>query len=178
MVIPSWKDARTTVSSMEMDAIGFGIGCCCLKTTTEFSSLPVILHGSIAGLLSDCFSSFRRFSNLQRQVIVAGRSLAVDDKTEVEKAFFKKSRFSSASCYLSMENEEFKDLELPMDLHVYHSLLQEAKMTTSLVKHYAHMWIRDPLVASHNSLRVESLIPQVNSTVIRTLRQLLEWMQF
>ena len=175
VVIPTWKDSLTTVASIEMDAMGFGMGCCCLQTTTEFPTLsdalriydqllafsPIALALSAA---SPIFKGLLAASDCRWKVI----GMAVDDRTDAEKSILSKSRFSSASCYLSGEHEEFNDLDIPIDLNVFHSLLQEAKMSSPLAKHYAHMWIRDPLVAYHNSLGEETLASNENSSAINT----------
>jgi len=55
-----------------------------------------------------------------------------------------KSRYASVSSYLTRENQNFNDIELVIDQKAEKFLL-DADMDPILARHYAHLWIRDPM---------------------------------
>lgn len=155
--VPLYQDrnSRHDDRIIRMDAMGFGMGCCCLQTTTEMGSFEeacciydeLLAFAPVALALSASSPAFRGFLSGEdcRWRVLEG---AVDDRTEEEISNgHLKSRFSPSQSYLSGTNEQLNDVEIPVDHEVLYSLLREGHMPGSLAKHYAHTFYRDPLVA-------------------------------
>ncbi|BGP17257.1 glutamate--cysteine ligase [Rhodosporidiobolus nylandii] len=147
-----------------LDAMGFGMGCCCLQITFQACSIgesrkmydafvpvgPVMLALSAAspifrGLLADVDC---------RWDVIAG---SVDDRTAEERALkplkddrfvIPKSRYDSVDCYMSdspFNRPEYNDNAMPIDESIRDRLVREG-MDDKLATHFAHLFIRDPIV--------------------------------
>ncbi|CAI7662764.1 unnamed protein product [Penicillium bialowiezense] len=147
-----------------MDAMAFGMGSCCLQITFQAKNMtegrklydqlsplgPILLALTAAtpiykGFLVDTDVRWNQIGN------------AVDDRTreELGEAPLKddrwripKSRYASNSTYLSQDprlRKEYFDPDLVVDESIKKRLM-EGGMDELLATHFAHLFIRDPLV--------------------------------
>jgi glutamate--cysteine ligase catalytic subunit len=138
--------------NIQMDAMVFGMGNCCLQITFQASCLeeaialydslipitPIMLAISAAspiykGDMSDWDCRWN---------IVAG---SVDDRNVKERMNISKGRFGSVSRYLSDEGQKFNDDPKCLIDATAHTRLIEAGIPKNLAAHIAHLYIRDPL---------------------------------
>ncbi|KAG8198502.1 hypothetical protein JTE90_017368 [Oedothorax gibbosus] len=143
-----------------MDAMGFGMGCCCLQVTFQACNInearclydqlspvcPIALALSAAapvqrGLLTD--------RDCRWDIIAA----SVDDRTDEElgrqplktnRFRINKSRYDSIDSYLSACGEKFNDIDLIYDEEIYR-MLRDSGIDHLLAQHMAHLFIRDPV---------------------------------
>ncbi|XP_059614082.1 glutamate--cysteine ligase [Phlebotomus argentipes] len=141
-----------------MDAMGFGMGCCCLQLTfqacniTEARTLydqltplcPIMLALSAA---SPVYRGFLTESDCRWNVI----SASVDCRTPEERGErplkegqfrIYKSRYDSIDSYLSPAGEKYNDVPLVYDEAIYQRL-REGDIDHLLAQHVAHLFIRD-----------------------------------
>ena len=144
-----------------MDAMGFGMGCCCLQMTFQAQSIeearhlydqltpltPVFLALSASapiwrGYLSDV--------DCRWNVI----SASCDDRTKEElgeeplkndRFRIPKSRYASISTYLSEESAKYNDIDLVKDEAIFKHLIENG-IDTYMARHVSHLFIRDPVV--------------------------------
>ncbi|XP_048863260.1 glutamate--cysteine ligase catalytic subunit [Brienomyrus brachyistius] len=143
-----------------MDAMGFGMGNCCLQVTFQACSISEAryLYDQLATMcpivmaLSAASPFYRGFvSDIDCRWGVI--SASVDDRTREERGLeplknskFRifKSRYDSIDSYLSSCGEKYNDIELTIDEEIY-KLLLDAGIDKLLAQHIAHLFIRDPL---------------------------------
>ncbi|GAA5974921.1 hypothetical protein JCM5350_004505 [Sporobolomyces pararoseus] len=165
---PEDKNAIEEGAALEnhiyLDAMGFGMGCCCLQITFQACSVgearrmydafvpvgPIMLALTAAspifrGLLSDVDC---------RWDVIAG---SVDDRTLQErgqeplkrdKFLIPKSRYDSVDCYISdspFNRPEYNDNDMPIDENIRDKLVERG-VDKVLANHFAHLFIRDPIV--------------------------------
>ncbi|CAF4882486.1 unnamed protein product [Pieris macdunnoughi] len=141
-----------------MDAMGMGMGCCCLQLTfqacciTEARTLydqlaplcPIMLALSAA---SPVYRGFLTDVDCRWNVI----SGSVDCRTREERGLeplknnkfrIQKSRYDSIDSYLSAEHEKYNDIQLVHDPKIYRRL-REGGIDHPLAMHVAHLFIRD-----------------------------------
>ncbi|XP_013104793.2 glutamate--cysteine ligase [Stomoxys calcitrans] len=141
-----------------LDAMGFGMGCCCLQLTfqacniTEARTLydhlaplcPIMLALTAA---SPIYRGYLTESDCRWNVI----SSSVDCRTQEERGLkplkenkfrIAKSRYDSIDSYLSPEGEKYNDVPLTYDEKVYQTL-REGGIDHLLAQHVAHLFIRD-----------------------------------
>ncbi|CAI7575300.1 unnamed protein product [Penicillium pancosmium] len=147
-----------------MDAMAFGMGSCCLQITFQAKNIPegrklydqlsplgpILLALTAAtpiykGFLVDTDVRWNQIGN------------AVDDRTpeELGEAPLKndrwripKSRYASNSTYISQDprlRKEYLDPDLVVDEDIKKKLM-DGGMDDQLATHFAHLFIRDPLV--------------------------------
>jgi glutamate--cysteine ligase catalytic subunit len=78
-------------------------------------------------------------------------SASVDDRTQDEKGYISKSRYSSVSMYLGSSREKFNDLHCAVNAVAYDKLIA-AKIPKLISKHVAHLFVRDPLFIVKESI--------------------------
>ncbi|KAF8545504.1 glutamate-cysteine ligase-domain-containing protein [Trichophaea hybrida] len=153
-----------------MDAMGFGMGCCCLQITFQAKNIseartlydqlcplgPIMLALSAN---TPIFKGFLADVDVRWNVI----SGAVDDRTEEERGAkplkndrwkIPKSRYDSVSTYLSEDprlRDEYNDLGLVIDEDIKKKLIANG-MDERLSTHFAHLFIRDPIVIFQETL--------------------------
>lgn len=162
------KNGAAKPDHIYMDSMGFGMGCCCLQVTFQACSInearaiydqlvpttPLLLALTAA---SPAYRGYLADVDARWNVI----SGAVDDRTPEERGLrplennktgsrmrMQKSRYDSVDSYLSLESAnrpEYNDNPLPVDEAVRERLLAEG-MDPLLATHFAHLFIRDPLV--------------------------------
>ncbi|ORY89610.1 glutamate-cysteine ligase-domain-containing protein [Leucosporidium creatinivorum] len=158
------RDGAALPDHIYMDAMGFGMGCCCLQITFQACSVnearrmydafvpvgPIMLALTAAspifrGLLADVDCRWN---------VIAG---SVDDRTEEERGLaplkhdrfvIPKSRYDSVDCYIydcDSNRPEYNDNDMPIDPAIKERLMQDG-VDELLATHFAHLFIRDPIV--------------------------------
>ncbi|XP_029635280.1 glutamate--cysteine ligase catalytic subunit [Octopus sinensis] len=143
-----------------MDAMGFGMGCCCLQLTFQACNIGEarLLYDHLAPIcpimmaLSAATPIYRGYladTDCRWSVIVQ----SVDDRTREERGLeplkhdrflINKSRYDSIDSYLSEEGRCYNDLQLVYDKEIYEELMAEG-IDDLLSQHIAHLFIRDPI---------------------------------
>mmetsp|Transcript_16796 Transcript_16796/g.23526 ORF Transcript_16796/g.23526 Transcript_16796/m.23526 type:complete len:841 (-) Transcript_16796:220-2742(-) len=176
--VPLFKDKNTPQNEHEihMDAMAFGMGCCCLQVTFLSRNLEearnLYDHLAVLGpimLSLTAATPFYRGKIADTDVRWSVISQSVDDRTPNERGFvvngerkkaqISKSRYDSISCYISEEEsgyfkEKYNDLDVQYDGTTYRRLLKEG-VDKVLAKHISHLWIRDPLVIYENRIKLD-----------------------
>ncbi|CAL8143842.1 unnamed protein product [Orchesella dallaii] len=134
-----------------MDAMGFGMGCCCLQVTFQACNIDEArkLYDQLTPLcpimlaLTAATPFYRGYvSDVDcRWNIIAG---SVDCRFPEERIKIPKSRYDSVDSYLSEENEEYNDIPLIYEQEHYDALLKGG-IDRHLAMHVAHLFIRDPV---------------------------------
>lgn len=148
------KENHPSTDYIYMDAMCFGMGCCCLQITLQTPTqqmarclydhmlvvAPIMLAISAA---SPFFKGFLADTDCRWSVIAQ----SVDDRREEETKVISKSRYESASRYITdrKEVQDLNDLQL-----LYHGetleALREGGVDEAMARHISHLFIRDPLV--------------------------------
>lgn len=166
--LPVFRDKNTVIpvagslpdkpDYVHMDAMGFGMGCCCLQLTfqacniTEARTLydqltpmcPIMLALTAA---SPAYRGYLTDVDCRWNVI----SASVDCRTKEERGEVPlkndrfriyKSRYDSIDSYLSPAGEKYNDVPLVLDEKLYNRL-REGDIDHLLAQHIAHLFIRD-----------------------------------
>ncbi|KAJ1985777.1 glutamate--cysteine ligase [Dimargaris cristalligena] len=172
---PEYDASDAQVDHIYMDAMGFGMGCCCLQITFQACNVDEARRlydhlapvSSIMLALTAATPLFRGYlANVDCRWKVI--SQAVDDRTDEERGLkplqenrfrINKSRYDSIDSYLGSSDGLFKpqynDLDLVYDPAIYQRLV-EGGIDDLLAKHLAHLFIRDPLVIFKELLNVDN----------------------
>ncbi|XP_076161965.1 glutamate--cysteine ligase [Ptiloglossa arizonensis] len=141
-----------------MDAMGFGMGCCCLQLTFQACNIeeartlydqltplcPIMLALTAA---SPFYRGYISDVDCRWNVI----SCSVDCRTPAERGLkalkenkfrISKSRYDSIDSYLSEQGEKYNDVPLTYDDEIYNQLLDNG-IDKLLAQHIAHLFIRD-----------------------------------
>lgn len=180
------RDGAALPDHIYMDSMGFGMGCSCLQITFQATNINEArnLYDQLAPIspimlaLTAASPAYRGYLSDQdtRWNVIAG---SVDDRTEVERGLkpappgFKtdnsdtvipKSRYDSIDSYLAINDpvlrkaeSHYNDSHLVVNNKVLERL-READFDELLAKHFAHLFIRDPIVI------FEELLHQDNAT--------------
>lgn len=155
------------VDQVYMDAMGFGMGCCCLQVTFQASNLDEAcnLYDQLAPLcpilmaLSAASPIFRGYlTDVDCRWTVISQS--VDDRTKneingtEETSCIPKSRFDSIDLYISSKNSHYNDVNIVYNEQYFNQLL-ENNIPKTLAQHIAHLFIRDPLVLFKEKLDID-----------------------
>ncbi|CAL9687977.1 unnamed protein product [Knipowitschia caucasica] len=153
-----------------MDAMGFGMGNCCLQVTFQACSIdearylydqlatfcPIVMALSAA---SPFYRGYVSDIDCRWDVI----SASVDDRTEEErgrkplknnKYRISKSRYDTIDSYLSSCGEKYNDIKLIIDEEIYNQLLGGG-IDKMLAQHIAHLFIRDPLSVFEEKINLD-----------------------
>ncbi|KIJ49563.1 hypothetical protein M422DRAFT_27931 [Sphaerobolus stellatus SS14] len=161
---PEAKNGAALPDHIYMDAMGFGMGCCCLQLTFQSCNVTearrvydaLVPIGPIMLALTAAAPTWRGYlADVDcRWNVIAG---SVDDRTEEERGLkplqenkfrIPKSRYDSVDSYISQtwrNRPEYNDNPLPYDEAIY-DRLRNHDIDDLLAKHIAHLFIRDPLV--------------------------------
>ncbi|CAD7093323.1 unnamed protein product [Hermetia illucens] len=143
---------------VHMDAMGFGMGCCCLQVTFQACNIneartlydqlaplcPIMLALTAA---SPVHRGYLTESDCRWNVI----SASVDCRTPGERGEaplkpgeirIPKSRYDSIDSYLSEAGKDYNDIPLIYDEAIYNRLLKGG-IDPLLAQHVAHLFIRD-----------------------------------
>ena len=160
---------------IHMDAMAFGMGSCCLQITFQAKNItegrklydqlsplgPILLALTAA---TPIYKGFLADTDVRWNQI----SRAVDDRTREElgeaplshsRWRVPKSRYASNSTYISQDprlRQEYMDPDLIVDAALKQKLL-DGGMDELLATHFAHLFIRDPLVVFAEDLDVLDL---------------------
>ncbi|XP_036269926.1 glutamate--cysteine ligase catalytic subunit isoform X4 [Pipistrellus kuhlii] len=173
-----------------MDAMGFGMGNCCLQVTFQACSIsearylydqlaticPIVMALSAA---SPFYRGYVSDVDCRWGVI----SASVDDRTREERGLeplknnnyrISKSRYDSIDSYLSKCGEKYNDIELTIDKEIYDQLLREG-IDHLLAQHVAHLFIRDPLTLFEEKIHLDDAnesdhFENIQSTNWQTMR--------
>lgn len=151
---PCQQVLPSSAPMIHMDAMGFGMGCCCLQAT--FQARDIIEARNVydhLAVLCPIFLALSAATPIVRGLLAETDvrwniiSASVDDRTPKEKTFISKSRYDSISSYIGTgpQAKQYSDLELEIDQESY-SILIKNGIDEVLAKHVAHLFIRDPLV--------------------------------
>lgn len=173
-----------------MDAMGFGMGCCCLQVTFQATHLEqarnlydqMIPLAPIVMALSAASPIYRGYLTDRdcRWDVIAG---SVDDRTSAERCEtakskesgvkIAKSRYDSVSTYVSKQGQNFNDIPLVINRNYYESMVCN-KVDPLIARHIAHLFIRDPLVVYREKLHQKDTeidhYENISSTNWQTLR--------
>ncbi|PJF18491.1 Glutamate--cysteine ligase [Paramicrosporidium saccamoebae] len=150
---PGSTQNNTKRDTIYMDAMGFGMGCCCLQITFQARDILEARHlyDQLAMALTASTPIYRGYLadvDCRWNVI----SASVDDRTNKERvsgsAYIPKSRYASISRFIAMDPRllpQYNDLNVPYNGKTYDRLI-EAGFDDLLAKHFAWLFIRDPLV--------------------------------
>ncbi|KAJ9096603.1 hypothetical protein QFC19_007136 [Naganishia cerealis] len=158
------KNGAAKPDHIYMDAMAFGMGCCCLQITFQAFNVnearrmydALVPVAPIMLALTACSPAFRGYlADVDaRWNVIAG---SVDDRTEEERGLkplqhdkyrIPKSRYDSVDCYIANDSRnkaKFNDIECPINDDVFQRL-RAYGIDEALAKHIAHLFIRDPLV--------------------------------
>ncbi|KAG9077658.1 hypothetical protein FRC06_008784, partial [Ceratobasidium sp. 370] len=158
------RDGAAKPDHIYMDAMGFGMGCCCLQITFQACNVSeartvydaLVPVAPILMALTASSPAYRGYlSDVDcRWDVISG---AVDDRTEEERGLkplkenkyvIPKSRYGSVDMYLSEDynnRPEYNDVPVLVDEQVYNRL-RDNNIDDLLAKHISHLFIRDPLV--------------------------------
>ncbi|KAK3501345.1 glutamate-cysteine ligase-domain-containing protein [Neurospora crassa] len=156
---------------IHMDAMAFGMGSCCLQITFQAKNItegrkmydqlsplgPILLALTAA---TPVYKGFIADTDVRWNQI----SRAVDDRTPEElgekplkndRWRIPKSRYASNSTYISTDSRlrpEYMDPNLVIDPEIKQQLL-DGGMDDRLATHFAHLFIRDPIVIFNEDLQ-------------------------
>ncbi|XP_020849516.1 glutamate--cysteine ligase catalytic subunit isoform X2 [Phascolarctos cinereus] len=173
-----------------MDAMGFGMGNCCLQVTFQACSISEAryLYDQLATIcpivmaLSASSPFYRGYvSDIDCRWGVI--SASVDDRTREERGLeplknnsyrISKSRYDSIDSYLSKCGEKYNDIDLTKDKEIYERLLKEG-IDHLLAQHIAHLFIRDPLTLFEEKIHLDDAnesdhFENIQSTNWQTMR--------
>ncbi|KAF5351769.1 hypothetical protein D9756_007617 [Leucocoprinus leucothites] len=190
---PEAKNGAALPDHVYLDAMGFGMGCCCLQLTFQACNVAdarrlydgLIPIGPILLALTAASPAWRGYlTDVDcRWNVIAG---SVDDRTDEERGLkelknnrfrIPKSRYDSVDLYLSpewMNRPEYNDTEVPFDTEIYDRLRKHG-LDELLSKHIAHLFIRDPLVVFSETIDQDDAsssdhFENIQSTNWQTLR--------
>ncbi|PIA19231.1 GCS-domain-containing protein [Coemansia reversa NRRL 1564] len=159
------KEGAALPDHIYMDAMGFGMGCCCLQITLQAPNVDqarrlydqLATVGAVMMSLSASSPIFRGYLadvDCRWNVI----SAAVDDRTPEERGkrplakdrfVIPKSRYGTIDTFLGSDDgqlrPEYNDLDLVYDRDIHRHLV-DSGIDDLMARHVAHLFIRDPLV--------------------------------
>ncbi|XP_060046018.1 glutamate--cysteine ligase catalytic subunit isoform X2 [Erinaceus europaeus] len=134
-----------------MDAMGFGMGNCCLQVTFQACSI------------SEARYLYDQLATICPIVPLKNNHYRIS-----------KSRYDSIDSYLSQCGEKYNDINLTIDKEIYEQLLQEG-LDHLLSQHVAHLFIRDPLTLFEEKIHLDDAnesdhFENIQSTNWQTMR--------
>ncbi|KAI6040302.1 glutamate-cysteine ligase-domain-containing protein [Pisolithus marmoratus] len=190
---PEAKNGAALIDHIYMDAMGFGMGCCCLQLTFQCCNVnearrmydALIPIGPLMLALTAASPIWRGYlADVDcRWNVIAG---SVDDRTPEERGLeplknnrytIPKSRYDSVDLYISSQwanKPAYNDTTVPYDEAIKNRLLSHG-IDELLSKHIAHLFIRDPLVIFSETIHQDDSssndhFENIQSTNWQTLR--------
>ena len=152
IILPVLKDLNTEITKIELDAMGFGMGCCCLQSTYGMSSLPEALYiydqlTVLSPLLLAISASTPICSGhlLETDTRISILEQSVDCRKEEEYDKINYSRFYWNQLYLSDKANILNDIHVQMD-ESYLATLINNKIPESFAKYIASLHVHDCLL--------------------------------
>ncbi|CAJ0930648.1 unnamed protein product [Ranitomeya imitator] len=172
-----------------MDAMGFGMGNCCLQVTFQACSILEARYlydqlATICPIVEEAAVPGEPETPRQEQTAGGGViSASVDDRTKEERGLeplkndkyrISKSRYDSIDSYLSTCGEKYNDIDLTIDKEIYGQLTREG-IDHLLAQHIAHLFIRDPLTLFEEKIHLDDAnesdhFENIQSTNWQTMR--------
>ncbi|XP_015364646.1 PREDICTED: glutamate--cysteine ligase [Diuraphis noxia] len=173
-----------------MDAMAFGMGCCCLQMTfqaccirearTLYDQLtplcPILLALTAAspifrGYLTDVDC---RWDVISKSVDCRTRQERGLEPLTTDKFVIPKSRYDSTTLYLSSQGEKFNDVPLVYDETIYNKL-KNANIDHQMAQHVAHLFIRDTVSLFNEKVHQDDTVEMdhfenIQSTNWQTMR--------
>lgn len=169
---PDAKHGAALPDHIYLDAMGFGMGCCCLQVTFQAGSIAEACHiydqlipiTPLMLALSASSPTYRGYlADVDCRWDVVSSS--VDDRSAAERGteprgleqlhnspltpirLLRKSRYAAVDSYLASSEEARKNSDQPLEKdELIEAQLIEAGMDPALAAHFAHLFVRDPLV--------------------------------
>ncbi|KAG9094802.1 hypothetical protein FRC06_010476 [Ceratobasidium sp. 370] len=186
------QDGAAKPDHIYLDALGFGAGCCCLQVTFQASDIndarriydALIPIAPILMALTASSPAYRGYlSNVDCRWDVLSASL--DERTDEGKGLkplkhskhvIPKSRYGGVHMYIypELENrDEYNNTPVPFNQDIYDRLRQD-NVDDLLAKHFAHIFIRDPLCVFSNARQISDTdstehFDSIQSTVWQSL---------
>uniref|UniRef100_A0A8C4UWS7 Glutamate--cysteine ligase n=1 Tax=Falco tinnunculus TaxID=100819 RepID=A0A8C4UWS7_FALTI len=134
-----------------MDAMGFGMGNCCLQVTFQACSI------------SEARYLYDQLATICPIVPLKNNHYRIS-----------KSRYDSIDSYLSECGEKYNDIDLTIDKDIYEHLIKEG-IDHLLAQHIAHLFIRDPLTLFEEKIHLDDAnesdhFENIQSTNWQTMR--------
>ncbi|CAF1137038.1 unnamed protein product [Adineta steineri] len=176
--------------SIYLDAMGLGMGCCCLQVTFQAQSIdearflydqltpltPIVLALTAA---SPIWRGYLADVDCRWNVLCA----MVDDRTPEERGLeplknerfhIPKSRYSSVDCYISPDSAMYNDTEVIQDADCFHKLTENG-IDPMLAQHVAHLFIRDTVSLFKEKIHLDDTqdtdhFENINSTNWQSMR--------
>ena len=167
--IDSESKKAAKIDHIYMDAMGFGMGCCCLQMTFQAQSIDEARHlydqlAPLTPIMTALSASSPIWRGYLADVdcrwnVISG---SCDDRTKEElgesplindRFRIPKSRYDSISCYISQQGHKYNDIELVKDEEIKQMLLDNG-IDEYLSNHMAHLFIRDPVVLFAEKLEI------------------------
>ena len=195
--IPIYKDKNTNLDTkteeepypgyINMDAMGFGMGCCSSQVTIGCDSLD------------DCLNIYDQFIPLVPLFLILSSSTpihkgklcdydnrwiiiskSVDDRTEEERnplseKYIYKSRYSPVYSYIGKVNKYYNNYpKFPINEEYYKQFIVEG-ISENLATHFCNLCVRDPLVVFDEKININdendmTHFETINSTNWNSLR--------
>ncbi|OJA17813.1 hypothetical protein AZE42_08395 [Rhizopogon vesiculosus] len=189
---PEAKNGAALIDHIYMDAMGFGMGCCCLQLTFQSCNVDearrmydaLVPVGPIMLALTAASPVWRGYlADVDcRWNVIAG---SVDDRTPEERGLkpsksntiIPKSRYDSVDLYISndwINKPEYNDEHVPYN-EANFKRLRDHGIDEVLAKHISHLFIRDPLVIFSETIHQDDAssndhFENIQSTNWQTLR--------
>ncbi|KAG1798316.1 glutamate-cysteine ligase-domain-containing protein [Suillus variegatus] len=189
---PEAKNGAALIDHIYMDAMGFGMGCCCLQLTFQSCNVDearrmydaLVPVGPIMLALTAASPAWRGYlADVDcRWNVIAG---SVDDRTPEERGLrpskdnytIPKSRYDSVDLYIAnnwTNKPEYNDAHVPYNEGIFQRLRNHG-IDEMLAKHVAHLFIRDPLVIFSETINQDDTtsndhFENIQSTNWQTLR--------
>ncbi|KOS23034.1 Glutamate--cysteine ligase [Escovopsis weberi] len=160
---------------IHMDAMAFGMGSCCLQVTLQAKNItegremydqllplgPIMLALTAATPIYKGFLAATdvRWNQISRAVDCRTPEEMGEKPLKNDRWRIPKSRYASNSTYISTDSrlrEEYLDPDLVIDPEIKAQLL-DGGMDDRLATHFAHLFIRDPIVVFEEDLQVLDL---------------------
>ena len=174
--IPIYKDENTNLNEItedepypgyiNMDAMGFGMGCCSLQVTIGCDSLDdglkiydqlIPLAPLFLILTSSTPIHKGKLCEYDNRWLIISKS--VDDRTEEERnplseKFIYKSRYSPVYSYIGNVNKYFNNYpKFPINEKYYKQFTNEG-ISENLATHFCNLLVRDPLVIFDKKINI------------------------
>jgi len=179
--VPLLKDVRTDdkQSDIYMDAMGFGMGCCCLQVTFQARDLDESRHlydqlAVLCPIFLALTAGTPAFKGLLADTDVrwSAISQSVDCRTSEERGLpsvstqkhshgpIRKSRYDSVDVYMGTHpsfQDKYNDVNTEVDQRSFERLLAGG-VDERLARHVAHLFVRDPLVIFSDRVEVDDAV--------------------
>ena len=174
--IPIYKDKNTNLNEItedepypgyiNMDAMGFGMGCCSLQVTIGCDSLDdslkiydqLIPLAPLFLILSSSTPIHKgKLCEYDNRWLIISKS--VDDRTEEERnplseKYIYKSRYSPVYSYIGNVHKYFNDYpRFPIN-EKYYKQFTNAGISENLATHFCNLLVRDPLVIFDKKINI------------------------